>query len=982
MRPDHPDQGDVASSDEAVDDRGSRPSDETILAPGRRRNAAPVGDEFAGYEILGELGRGSMGIVYKARQTELDRLVALKVIIAGEDASEDDISRFMREARASAKMEHPNIVPVYDVGHVASKHYFTMAFVEGRTLADFVRETGPTLNQSVVIMRKLASAINYAHERGVIHRDLKPGNVMVDEAGEPHVMDFGLARNIQEESSLTKTGDLMGTPAYMPPEQVEGKVHALDERTDIWSIGVMLYEIAAGKLPFADESPLRVLMRVLEDDPAGPRKVSRKTPHDLDTIVMKCLEKDPERRYRTAGALAEDLGRFLSGDAIAARPPSVSYRFRKKVWKHRGWAAGISVAALALAVALFFGLGLWESVSRFAAGWELVLAEDFSSGKMPEGWEIPKGTVDFRDGTLVMTHGVPRPHDPPNPFGLCVVVLPGNCPDAVRLEYDAWFPSNAELGDKACDLSCVMHMEKRALFSKAYALQFGSIGNKCSRLLRESAALLTNVHRDALIVPGKRHRVVAEHAGEYVTLWVDGKQVLRLRDFFPLTGGRICLYSWGKGGARFDNLKLYKRGRALDVSALAVPDAFFAGGDHERAAEEYAAIWRSHPGTAEGRIALYKRALALILLEEDDEARQALAGLVETDMAGWARLGLAELEARAGRGAEAVEEIKRATAAGDPEVAGLARTCTTRLAYDAARRGDGGTSAALLREARRDLEGWQIDRLGCEMVWYSGGLGAYAYFRGDLPVAAATAEAVMAAFPDRRKPWCPAARMLALVHRDYGRFEEAIEQFALVLERWPEEKEECAWSLYETATCLREAGRHEEALRACQRVARQYPDRRGECAGAARETGLVLWAMGRLEKAVAAFGRVEREYPDQAEECAIAALSCGIVRLKLGDGAGAAADWRKVAENHVNDRGSAALARYFLGELDEAAFLKELKTKSRRYWNDASLDVARKLEAEGRMAEAARWCRKCLELSEGDEWPALLARRRLKELEE
>jgi len=623
-------------TDETIADLGATSKDETLPAAGTPRDDAAESSDFAGYELLGELGRGGMGIVYKARQKELDRLVALKVIIAGEDASEEEISRFMREARASAKMEHPNIVPVHDMGHVGRKHYFTMGFVEGRTLADFVRDEKPNLSQSIATMRKIASAIQYAHERGIIHRDLKPGNVMVDEAGEPHVMDFGLARNVREGSSLTRSGDAVGTPLYMCPEQAEGRVHEVDERADVWSLGVMLYEIIAGQLPFTAGSAMGVLLKVVNDDPLGPRKVSRKAPRDLDTITMKCLEKDRDRRYRTAGALADDLGRFLSGDPIAARPPSLVYRLRKKIAKRKAISAALLVIGVLIAIAASIGLRLYGEKLKERARWgEPVLTDDFERETLGDQWQTYTGVCEIENGRLVATGDF---------LLLCRERFTGN----VAIEFDGMIPDTS----KACDLTVWVCAHEERPRREYYAQGVGSDGNLHSSIKISGSNQMKSVVATCpkVIEPGKWYRIRGEREGQYLRLFVDGEKILEYREFFPMatpSHNRAGIYTWF-GPSHFDNVRIFRQEGALKVRAVDLGDKLFAARDYEAAAREYADIQRSHPETEDGAEARYKKGLCYVELGRLPEAEQALTGVDHPSVRPYAQYGMVDVLIRRG----------------------------------------------------------------------------------------------------------------------------------------------------------------------------------------------------------------------------------------------------------------------------------------------------------------------------------------------
>src|SRR5215831_9657863 len=313
--------------------------------------------QVPGYEVESVLGRGGMGVVYRARHLRLGRLVALKMALAGSDAGPNERERFRREAAAVAALRHPNVVQVYDVGDADGRPYFTMELMEGGSLARKLAGAPQPPRQTAALLATLAGAVQAAHEAGVVHRDLKPGNVLLTADGTPKVADFGLARRLDADERLTLSGAVLGTPSYTAPEQARGDRGAVGPRTDVYALGAILYECLTGRPPFHAGTAAATLRQVVADEPVAPRRLNPSVPRDLETVCLKCLHKEPRLRYASAAELADDLRRFERGEPIAARRVGVVGSLRK--WARRRPAAAAMLAAVALvAAARAVGAGL------------------------------------------------------------------------------------------------------------------------------------------------------------------------------------------------------------------------------------------------------------------------------------------------------------------------------------------------------------------------------------------------------------------------------------------------------------------------------------------------------------------------------------------------------------------------------------------------------------------------------------------------
>jgi hypothetical protein len=363
--------------------------EQTLAPDGESRNALPTVCYFGDYELLDEIARGGMGVVFRARQKSLNRVVALKMILAGQLASQADVQRFRVEAEAAANLDHPNILPIYEVGEHEGRQYFTMKLVEGGSLSGKAAALLPDARAAAGLVATLAQAVHFAHQRGILHRDLKPANVLIDTDGTPYLTDFGLAKKTDGASDLTHTGAIVGTPSYMPPEQARGE-KGLTVAADVYSLGAILYELLTGRPPFRGATTIDTVMQVMEQEPTHPRALNPAADRDLSAIALKCLSKKADDRYASADELAADLDLWLGGLPTRARPPSLAGLAWR--WLRRNASAAATIIALGVLWGVLTGLILYvaDGTSRDTFRPIRLLAEG-DSWFNPTGWAYRLG---------------------------------------------------------------------------------------------------------------------------------------------------------------------------------------------------------------------------------------------------------------------------------------------------------------------------------------------------------------------------------------------------------------------------------------------------------------------------------------------------------------------------------------------------------------------------------------------------------------
>ena len=571
------------------------------------------------YEILEEVSRGAMGVIYKARHKKLRRIVALKVMIAGQYASAEQIARFEKEARAAAKLRHANIVPIYEIGAEGGNRFFTMGFVDGTPLDVLIARGDLAPRDALKIAAAVGDALAYAHEQGVIHRDIKPSNIMIDRSGRPQIMDFGLAKQTDSDSRFTRTGTTIGTPSYMPPEQARGENKAIDQRSDVYSLGAVLYEMLTGRPPFTGETMMNIVMKVIHDQPAPFRRFVPKMHRDIETIVFKAMEKEPRRRYQGMSEFADDVRRYLAGEMLSARPAGPFLRAARTLRKHRSPViVGLVIGVLTAAV---FGvivhvllrkeaeqkrrteLAESELLLRTAEQepvWTQYLGDTFSEPKLAKTWRPSGGEWRIVEGRLVVRAA-----------GETFILLN----DPIKGNAVIEFTASADAAQAR--INCFLGESRRA----GYTLRFGGGQGKALSLYR-LGLLLAEIQAPP-IEPKVPYSFRIEWRGTSLTCRVSGGgKTHELRYDNPALvrgpGPFFGFYTWGCT-VRFDDLRISREEFASErLNKLqAIESNMLSYGNLKGAMDKYAEIIEKHGGKPIAVLAEHKRGLVQEALGPD-----------------------------------------------------------------------------------------------------------------------------------------------------------------------------------------------------------------------------------------------------------------------------------------------------------------------------------------------------------------------------
>ncbi len=583
------------------------------------RTFLPIGSEIGRYRIIEEIDRGGMAVVYKACQKDLDRIVALKVLPANVTINHNFVERFLTEAHSVAKLQHQNIVTIFEVSVETDIYFLAMDYLPGNNLFYYLNQQKPKLVQVLEIIRKLSDALAYAHDQKILHRDLKLNNVIMRDNEEPVLIDFGLAKVIGgDDTNLTRTGEIIGSPAYMAPERIFGK--GLDARSDVCSLGIMLYEMLTFKNPYLDpRSMVQTTKNVVEAHPVPPRNLVSWLPIEVESITLKAMAGDPDERYQGMKEFGEDIARYQRGEPILARPPSLLFKIRRFLKKH--WAPiAIGSISVLFTVLILFIISLQSRKEQ--SRWQLAFQENFASNEYLDYWYASSG----RKGTNQRT-GVWNILDSTlyvESSGYSFFRLERPLTRDIRVEFDI------KTGLK--DLYNAGFFIAGTRPDNGYAFRIHHKGSALNAVTYPGSKFLFYDYKPVTFPVDSSYHAVVEKKDHVISFWLNDVLISKVYDFFPKLGKahqKLGFYVNGSTVA-FDNLKIYRRAVPRLARPTIIADRFWEQGDFETALAEYREVLVDHYRSDIARQIRFKMIDCLIRLRKTNEAKEILADIISS----------------------------------------------------------------------------------------------------------------------------------------------------------------------------------------------------------------------------------------------------------------------------------------------------------------------------------------------------------------
>jgi serine/threonine protein kinase len=537
------------------------------------RTFLPVGTKIGKYQIIEEIDRGGMAVVYKATQLDLDRVVALKIMPANISITPGFLERFLSEAHSVAKLSHGNIVTIHEVSMESNIYYIAMDYIPGKNLFYYLNQNKPKVLEVLEIVTKLADALAYAHNQKIIHRDLKLNNVIMRDRHTPILIDFGLAKALEtEDANITRTGEIVGSPAYMAPERLMGG--KVDHRSDVCSLGIMLYEMLTFKNPYLDQRSLhQTALNVMESAPIPPRKLVPWLPPEIEAITLKAMNADVLKRYQSMEEFRDDLTRYQKGEPVLAQPPSLRSRVRrflKKYWPY------LTISLVAIAFSVLFAVSFYIQREKGKSHWQLAFQEKFSGKELDANWRIAKSDTSdtagwhVYEGNLIVTGGKPSHVRIEQPFTR-----------DIRVEFDV-----EALTEDFYDVGAFLYGDRP---DSGYAFRIHHGGTNENGLASPASDFLLYDNAPFEFPTARRYHVEIERKQSQISFRLNGVTIVKRNDYFPKLGlhhQNIGFFTRG-GQARFDNLRVFQRAIPQSPSPTLIADRFWERGDFQAALEEY-----------------------------------------------------------------------------------------------------------------------------------------------------------------------------------------------------------------------------------------------------------------------------------------------------------------------------------------------------------------------------------------------------------
>lgn len=908
-----------------------------------------VPQRISDYKIIGTIGHGAMGVVYEAYQPSLKRKVAIKVIPNSLSAFTEIVKRFEIEATSAAQLRHPNIVTILEFGKDKHIYFYAMEYIQGETLEDKLKKEKISLEEALNIIVQVGEGLNYAHEHGIIHRDIKPSNIIIDEEGHPLIADFGLAK-VEATEEIT-SNKVIGTPSYMSPEQANPELkNKLDKRSDIFSLGVLLYRILIGEVPFKGRSNLEIIKKIVEQDPRYPRKANPEIPVDIEAVILKAMEKSPDKRYQTVREFIDDINRFRNGELVLARRPTSFDRMIRRIRKYKF--LSMAIAAIVIISGSSGSYIISQKILEMAK-WAPIFEDDFNRQEIGSNWEAFAGKriIDTREDHSVwkIENGELSVQSWENAF---IILKKIPVSGDLKMTFDAYtVPPHDN------NIQCFISDEAR---TTGYVFHIGGWKNQKTAITKGYAPNILNQTSLLKVEPNRKYKIRVEKVGKDVRLFVDNRLILRIVDYMPfisMENQYAGLDTWGSH-VRFDNFKLYRLSTPLKTSPLVAGEKFLERGLYNEAINEFNEITGTYNDRKEiVSLGQFWIGIAYEKMEQYHQAINEYKKIINSypeyeDLAAHSmyHIGLCYLSMGLEKEADRVFLECLRTFPRNAVLSNIVSTYTNVINQK-------------LKDVRAnigDISASEIDSLEESLSF------------------------LVTNFPEHKNLYCDTQVQIGEAWTEFGDMTRARLAFQNILLYYGSYRAQCALALNKTANIYRHQKRFEDAVSTYEKVNRTYSDQRYICAWNQIDLSHCYRLTGKINKCIEALKDCMGKYSDMKEQYGWALIWYADVCYDVNDIAEAERLLKEVDYQFAKSGYEViySISLFYLGQLSYEDLENVFSNGTSEFNNDPPYFIGRKFYFQGDFDRTVEYMEKCVKETKGIDWPLELALKYIEELSE